>query len=290
MGTIKVDVPAHIAQRLLGDGGTWMRALEKKTGARIVVRQDHGRCQMEMSGQPEQVIEAEQLAEEAVRNLNASASAAALAAGGAIGSKATPHSSVETVLADPVAHAPGARVLPRPPALQLETGSGPQPPTHTAQAPSSAGVTQADPNQAPLSAAAAVLDSLLRNAARGPGPGGVPGLQQLVSAPPQLHATQSMPARPSVAAAMGFSIPSSAEPAAAATATGMAMAPDMAAFGTVPRPAVLSCLGPSTPATLPQGGLPWRTVARTGVAGCPVPGSQPLWRGLKGPPLGAATS
>jgi len=80
--TIKFDIPLAIADRVLS-GGTWPRVVEQKTGARIVVLRDASSCRLEMSGQPEQVIEAEQMAEDAVKCINT------LVAAGSIASAAT---------------------------------------------------------------------------------------------------------------------------------------------------------------------------------------------------------
>ncbi|CAE8734084.1 unnamed protein product, partial [Polarella glacialis] len=73
--SITFDVPLHLADRVLGNG-SWARSVQERTGARVVVRRDATRCQLELCGQPEQVVEAETMAEEAVRNAGSSASSA----------------------------------------------------------------------------------------------------------------------------------------------------------------------------------------------------------------------
>lgn len=95
--TINFDVPTAVAAHLLGDGA-WLRAMEMRTGAKAFLRQQaDGSYMLELSGLPEQVVEAEQLAEEAVRSISAAATVPAIA--------------------------PGARKLVRPPAPpQLEMG------------------------------------------------------------------------------------------------------------------------------------------------------------------------
>lgn len=64
--TITFDIPLHVADRVLGNG-SWMQLVEQKTGARIATRTDGSSCCLVLSGQPEQVVEAEQMAEDAVR-------------------------------------------------------------------------------------------------------------------------------------------------------------------------------------------------------------------------------
>ncbi|OLP80856.1 hypothetical protein AK812_SmicGene38682 [Symbiodinium microadriaticum] len=61
-------VPAKAAakHKVLGDG-SWRQSVESKTGARVIVRRDAQKCQLELCGRPEQVVEAEQFAEETVR-------------------------------------------------------------------------------------------------------------------------------------------------------------------------------------------------------------------------------
>lgn len=69
--TIRFDVPLHLADRVLGNG-SWVRHIEQKTGARTLVRREPGRCcSLTFSGQPEQVVEAEAMAEDAVRVVTA---------------------------------------------------------------------------------------------------------------------------------------------------------------------------------------------------------------------------
>merc|ERR1719291_1057149 len=64
---IKCDVPAAVVSKLLGDGN-WVKTVSQRTGARIHVqhRADGSAC-LEMIGQPEQVIDAESMAEDAVK-------------------------------------------------------------------------------------------------------------------------------------------------------------------------------------------------------------------------------
>jgi len=68
--SITFDVPLHLVDKVLGDG-SWQKSVEQKTGARVIVRRDSTRCQLELIGQPEQVVDAESLAEETVRVLAA---------------------------------------------------------------------------------------------------------------------------------------------------------------------------------------------------------------------------
>jgi len=109
--TIRFDVPLNILERLLGsDHGAWVRNVSARTGARIQVKRDPaGKCFLELSGQPEQVVEAESLCEDAVRHMSVAAiadSAAAVASGG-------PNSAGGSL---PPGAAPGATTLQRPPA------------------------------------------------------------------------------------------------------------------------------------------------------------------------------
>jgi len=71
--TIRLEVPANVKDQAFMDGGVWVRNVEQKSGARIVIRNfgDGSGCFLEMSGQPEQVVEAEQLAESTLRSFSA---------------------------------------------------------------------------------------------------------------------------------------------------------------------------------------------------------------------------
>jgi len=64
--SITFDIPLHLADKVLGDG-SWRQSVESKTGARVIVRREALKCQLELCGRPEQVVEAEQFAEETVR-------------------------------------------------------------------------------------------------------------------------------------------------------------------------------------------------------------------------------
>jgi len=66
--SIKFEIPFALADKVLGNGA-WVQAVRMKTGARIIVNRHPDKCFLEMSGQPEQVIEAEQLADDAVKNM-----------------------------------------------------------------------------------------------------------------------------------------------------------------------------------------------------------------------------
>lgn len=72
--TIGFDIPADVVDRVLVSN--WTRGVEMKTGARVVVsRTSGGGAHLDFHGQPEQVVEAESLAEDAVRRASALAAA-----------------------------------------------------------------------------------------------------------------------------------------------------------------------------------------------------------------------
>merc|ERR1740121_2584746 len=112
--TLRFDVQLHVLEKLLAsENGAWVRSVSNRTGARIQVKRDApaagGKYYLEISGQPEQAVEAESLAEDAVRMIGTAAiadAADAVAAGGAVASGpcAAMASSV-----------PGATTLQRPP-------------------------------------------------------------------------------------------------------------------------------------------------------------------------------
>eukprot|EP00435_Cladocopium_sp_Y103_P053183 s1299_g17.t1 len=64
--SIVFDIPLHLADKVLGDG-SWQKSVQQKTGARVIVRRDALKCQLELCGQPEQVVDAESFCEETVR-------------------------------------------------------------------------------------------------------------------------------------------------------------------------------------------------------------------------------
>jgi len=64
--SIVFDIPLHLADKVLGDG-SWQKSVQEKTGARVIVRRDALKCQLELCGQPEQVVDAESFCEETVR-------------------------------------------------------------------------------------------------------------------------------------------------------------------------------------------------------------------------------
>lgn len=80
---------APLLARFFCDGGAWVRAVEQQTGARIAIRHDgDGKCYLEMSGHPEQVVEAELVADTAMKTLSMlvnNISGPGLGAGGAGG-------------------------------------------------------------------------------------------------------------------------------------------------------------------------------------------------------------
>eukprot|EP00434_Breviolum_minutum_P026571 symbB.v1.2.023491.t1/scaffold2085.1/size181108/1 len=51
--SIVFDIPLHLADKVLGDG-SWEKSVQQKTGARVIVRRDALKCQLELCGQPEQ--------------------------------------------------------------------------------------------------------------------------------------------------------------------------------------------------------------------------------------------
>merc|ERR1719188_2130994 len=86
--TLRFDVQLNVLEKLLAsESGAWVRNVSSRTGARIQVKRDPaGKYHLEISGKPEQAVEAESLTEDAVRMLSAAAiadAADALASGGA---------------------------------------------------------------------------------------------------------------------------------------------------------------------------------------------------------------
>eukprot|EP00929_Paragymnodinium_shiwhaense_P095239 TRINITY_DN56247_c0_g1_i1.p1 TRINITY_DN56247_c0_g1~~TRINITY_DN56247_c0_g1_i1.p1 ORF type:complete len:918 (-),score=275.89 TRINITY_DN56247_c0_g1_i1:64-2817(-) len=70
---ITFDVPADLVERVLANN--WIASVQRKTGVRVNVKRTELGCELELLGQPEQVIEAEGMAEAAVRSASALAAA-----------------------------------------------------------------------------------------------------------------------------------------------------------------------------------------------------------------------
>lgn len=71
--SISFDIPADLVARILVDG--WVTSITAKTGVRVVVNRHSSGAQLQFIGTPEKVIEAESIAEEAVRRAGAMAAA-----------------------------------------------------------------------------------------------------------------------------------------------------------------------------------------------------------------------
>jgi len=130
--TIRFELPKAVAEKV-GGNITWVRMVEQRTGARITVQRDGDVMFLEMSGQPEQIVEAEQCAEEAVRCMSMLAAGgpgaiqpppppAALPSPMGVREGVLPAGLVSPGL--PPGSAPGASTLRRPPS---SLGPGPEP-------------------------------------------------------------------------------------------------------------------------------------------------------------------
>jgi len=242
--TINFEIPAVVAGKLLGDGA-WIRALEQRTGARAVVRHHSGGgCHLELSGQPEQVVEAEQLAEDAVRCLNSLGPESSALQGGGSPSMA-----------------PGAQKLVRPPAPAL----APAPvPVLALPTPAPGPPLPAPPPVLPAPAPAPPAPSL---------PAPVPPVPALHAPAPTLPA----PAAPVPAAAVpaAATAPPAAMAPAAATAPAVAAVPGaatepVAAAATAQARATAPAAAP-TPAVEAAPVAPWALVAATAPAETTAP-------------------
>jgi len=122
--TLRFDVQLLVLEKLLAsEGGGWVRNVCQRTGAKIQVKHDPqaagGKYYLEISGKPEQAVEAETLVEDAVRLLSMAAiadTADAFAAGGAAAGGAEMRPPVVTGPAPHSPGVPGATTLLRPPA------------------------------------------------------------------------------------------------------------------------------------------------------------------------------
>jgi len=119
--TIRFDCQLSVLEKLLScEGGNWSHGVTAKTGARIQVKRDaSGTCFLELIGQPEQVVEAESLCDDAVRVLSItvmSEAAEALASGSGPSAFQPGNAPGAVRLQRPRGPPPGATTLPqRPP-------------------------------------------------------------------------------------------------------------------------------------------------------------------------------
>lgn len=112
--TIRFDCQLSVLEKLLAsEGGNFARNLTSQTGARLQVKRDpSGACFLELIGQPEQVVEAESVCDDAARLLSAAAIADAADAMSAAPPFFSPPPLAQLALPPP---APGAATLQRPP-------------------------------------------------------------------------------------------------------------------------------------------------------------------------------